>query len=502
MSSNEMNLPSSPPAAPERPLAFRLVAIRILWSALALLVLAISFSAIAVSVQQIRTVCTGINCPAGQLTVTEVQGLAALGLPTAVYVWNGTFWAVLVVLSLLVLATLIFWRQPDNPMTILTSFTLLAFFPIFFNGLMQVLVQVEPVWYTPVTVVEALGIWCALIFFFVFPTGKFAPMQARWMLLVASAYALVLLTLTSWINVLDGRTLLDRLLQYSFWGFLLVGLAAQVYRYHYLAGGVERLQTKWVLFGMALFVIEDIAFNLGSLFFPPSAYPAAAPLLYRFIGQALTNFFFLLLIFFLAIAIMRYRLWDIDLLINRTLVYVPLTAILAGLFAATTALLQKIFVALTGQSSDVATALTTLVVVAAFTPIKNKLQSQVDARFKEGHEPARLLQAFQDQLRARYYRVGPTQVTQRLTEQAVAAFNAQGGAVFWGDEKQPSYTCGKWDGVSQLRAAVAAGARTYGIVALGTRRNGHPYSEQDRASLEQAASFVAQIVEQDNAAAM
>ena len=90
----------------------------------------------------------------------------------------------------------------------------------------------------------------------------------------------------------------------------------------------------------------------------------------------------------LMIAILRYRLWGIDLLINRTLVYVPLTAILAGIFAACISLSQKLSAALTGQQSDAATVLTTLIVVAAFDPLKHGLQQLVDKRFKETPDAA------------------------------------------------------------------------------------------------------------------
>jgi hypothetical protein len=83
-----------------------------------------------------------------------------------------------------------------------------------------------------------------------------------------------------------------------------------------------------------------------------------------------------------AIAITRYRLYNIDSLINRALVYVPLTAILGGLYAAGVALFQRIFVAVTGDRSDAAIVLATLVLASLFTPIKNSLQTFVDKRWK------------------------------------------------------------------------------------------------------------------------
>jgi hypothetical protein len=83
-----------------------------------------------------------------------------------------------------------------------------------------------------------------------------------------------------------------------------------------------------------------------------------------------------------AVAVLRHRLYDIDLIINRALVYIPLTGILGGLYTAGVALFQRLFVALTGDRSDAAIIVTTLVLASMFTPIRNWLQAMVDRRFK------------------------------------------------------------------------------------------------------------------------
>ena len=82
------------------------------------------------------------------------------------------------------------------------------------------------------------------------------------------------------------------------------------------------------------------------------------------------------------IAILRNRLYDIDLIINRTVVYVLLTAALAGVYTASVALFQRMFVAMTGQSSDIAIVMTLFVLATVFTPVKNTLQETVDRRIR------------------------------------------------------------------------------------------------------------------------
>jgi hypothetical protein len=86
-----------------------------------------------------------------------------------------------------------------------------------------------------------------------------------------------------------------------------------------------------------------------------------------------------------AIGVMRHRLFDIDLILNRTLVYVPLMAILSGLYAGSVALFQRVFVAVTGDTSDVAIVITTLVLASAFTPIRKALEELAERRWKPEH---------------------------------------------------------------------------------------------------------------------
>ena len=82
------------------------------------------------------------------------------------------------------------------------------------------------------------------------------------------------------------------------------------------------------------------------------------------------------------VAVLRYRLYGIDVIINRTLVWVPLTGILGGLYAGLVALLQRVFVNLTGDRSDAAVIITTLVLAGSFTPIRRVLDTVVDRRFR------------------------------------------------------------------------------------------------------------------------
>lgn len=124
----------------------------------------------------------------------------------------------------------------------------------------------------------------------------------------------------------------------------------------------QRAQLKWVVAAVSVF---------------------AASLVVGIVWPAFDTFNFVIPLLPLAvgIAMLRYDLYDIDVLIRRALVYVPLTALLAGLYAASVALFQRLFVAITGDRSDAAIVLTTLILAAIFTPARKVLETAVDRRF-------------------------------------------------------------------------------------------------------------------------
>jgi hypothetical protein len=102
----------------------------------------------------------------------------------------------------------------------------------------------------------------------------------------------------------------------------------------------------------------------------------------------------------MGIAITRYRLYEIDLLINRTLVYGSLTAVLVALYFVGIVVLQRIFVTLTGQQSTLAVVASTLLIAALFNPLRRRIQSFVDRRFyRSKYDARKTLEAFSAKLR-------------------------------------------------------------------------------------------------------
>lgn len=137
------------------------------------------------------------------------------------------------------------------------------------------------------------------------------------------------------------------------------------------AGPEERLQIRWFVFAGVIVVLGFLSDLLHGLV------PEMQDVSLLLTVAAVTA-----LPAAVGIAILRYRLYEIDVIINRTLVYGLLTAVLAGLYTAALALFQRLFVAITGQSSDLAIVMTLFVLATVFTPIKNSLQTTVDGRLK------------------------------------------------------------------------------------------------------------------------
>lgn len=473
----------------------RLFAARSVWLGLALFSLVVVAAAVVVRIQSLNRF-SGASLP-GAWTMESFQAaLATVGLSVAAYVALNLTFAYLIIIGFMGTGLLIFFRRSDDWVALFVSLVLILW-PL---GILDFsnLIDLYPVFRLPVNILSALGTLTLLPFFFLFPNGQFVPRAAPWIIILWAVF--VMSASISPGTVLDATTwpaVLNFLLQAS---FLIAGVVSQVYRYRYKSNAVERKQTKWVVLCAAIMASVFVSYVLVKVIFPQVNETGVPGFLYV-VALPFISFFFLLMPIGIALSILRYRLWDIDFLISRTLVYIPLTAILAGLFAASVTLFQRSFIALSGQQSDFAAILGTLVVVAALTPIKERLQSLVDRRFKQAPESIRRLNAFGEQVSSRVSLVESAQIAKRLLEECVAAFQVTTGAVYMESENGPivAATVGEWKGEAILDVPLQAGenGRRLGHISLGARRDRTDYTEKDREALRQVASTVAVAIEQD-----
>ncbi len=164
--------------------------------------------------------------------------------------------------------------------------------------------------------------------------------------------------------------------------------------------GVEHEQVKWLAAGGGVFAALFATALTATLVAEIAAggSPGSVPALVGFFQEA-SLVSFLLLPLAIGVAILRHRLFDIDVVINRALVYGSLTAALAGVYLGSVLLLQVVLKPIQGDS-DLAVALSTLAVAAVFRPARSRIQSSVDRRFyRRKYDAARTLEAFSGRLR-------------------------------------------------------------------------------------------------------
>jgi len=303
-----------------------------------------------------------------------------------------------VTLVFLSVGALLFWRRSDTPLGLLTSFmlTLLGCSGMFyslagsFDATNQplLLVLASQVFQLPADV--ALG-----MFLLIFPTGRLTP---RWSWLVGLLFLSNSLTFSLpapysffyWPPFLQATILLLEL------GSVIV---IQLYRFLRVYTPMERQQTKWLFanwtFGVLVFAI--CFFGLPLL--PgPGASGSPAQLLDLLGGAVL----YLSLPFGTGFAMLRYRLWDIDAIINKALVYGGLSVLLAGVYAGLIIGLESLAGLLTGRGSQqpVVLVVSTLVIAALFQPLRHRLQSIIDRRFyRRKYDVAKTIAAFSATLR-------------------------------------------------------------------------------------------------------
>jgi len=190
----------------------------------------------------------------------------------------------------------------------------------------------------------------------------------------------------------------------------------------------------------------------------------------------------------IGIAILRHRLFDIDWIISRTLVYVIVTGILGGLFIGIIELTQQLSILYTGERSEIAIVVTAFVVAGAFTPVQKWVDATMERRFRGGDVAGRLhhvSSTAESVVRV----IDPHRFAHWLVEESVAAFEAEGGLIYLGDHGSgPFHAKGSLKGGTAVDVSVQHDGRDMGRLLLGRRRGGIDYSHRDIEALKRSAA--------------
>ncbi|MCX6050310.1 MAG: GAF domain-containing sensor histidine kinase [Chloroflexi bacterium] len=311
-----------------------------------------------------RTVCNRPMCVSGQISAVGAQVLRSYGLSMTVYAGyligiNVTL-ATVFTLSALVIVI----RKPNDWLALFVAVMLVTFGTITFSDTLAGLNATYPGWWVLTRFVAWFGDVAIMLFLFIFPTGQFVP---RW-----TRFVLVLWGLMQGLRLFGPDTVFN--LQHTapliynilFPAGVFSGIFAQVYRYRWISGPAQRQQTKWVVFSVAI--------ALGGVllvFVPFRGLQTEEHLLVLLTVATIQALFILLIPISIAVAVVRYRLWEIDPIINRTLVYGALTISVVGLYVVIVGALGALFQA---RGNFFISVLATGLAAIIFEPLRARLQ--------------------------------------------------------------------------------------------------------------------------------
>src|SRR6266699_2421054 len=356
-----------------------------IWITLVIFTLGTLFASLPVYLAQLHTPCAGSACGFQQLTPEQAGALKEMSLSLGDYTAYTVALTLALMMVCLVVSTVIIWRRSDDRIALIVALFLVTLAPsaVMFN------VSASPSpWQVPNEFLSFLFQALFLLVFSLFPTGQFVPRWVRW-------FIIVFLTLQipfAFFPALNG--FLGFL---EFLGGLAILVVVQLYRYRRLSSPLERQQTKWVVFGFAVLITVYVLGIVPYLIFPVAASPGS---LYLPAYAAVHDFLLPLSPLSFGFAMLRSRLWEIDVLINRTLVYGALTASLAGVYVGLVIGLQALLRGLIRQDTSVAIVISTLAIWALSQPLRQRIQRLIDRRFyRSKYDAAKIIEAFSATLR-------------------------------------------------------------------------------------------------------
>jgi hypothetical protein len=367
----------------------RLILARVTWVAVVTLIVALFLAMLPAYYTLLQTICTDSRCGLVQPTPDSAQGIQKIGLSLGTYATFTLALTIILAFLCLAVSAVIFWRRSDDWMALLVALGVVAAGILYATFALQ---ESHSPWQVlaiflniPANVV--LFLVCAL-----FPNGRFVPRWTRWLLLCWVVAGIVFL----YFRDVSFMYMFENLVWIA---VVVVLVIAQLYRYGYTSSPLQRQQTKWVLYGgsVACFIAAGL---LVPLILFPSLWQAGSFYQLVFSPAYLLDVFIIPLCF--GFAILRFRLYDIDLLINRTLVYGSLTVLLALIYFVCVILLQNPVRGLTGNlgQSPLIIVGSTLAIAALFHPLRRRIQRIIDRRFyRRKYDAAKTVEAFSATLR-------------------------------------------------------------------------------------------------------
>ncbi|MCC3372147.1 sensor histidine kinase [Cohnella sp. REN36] len=361
------------------------IALRLLWLLAFLFniyILIFNYPKFAASLFTACSDATGISCNRFQILDSQLAALAKYGITLREYAIYALVCDIVATLCLIGTGLLIFWRKSAERMSLFVSLLLITFGSFGMNEIH--IVRDPPFIMMLISMLFILLKWPALgMFFCTFPDGRFVP-RWSWMLLFLFVMQLGLFILLPYpYNIENWPPMLSSLELFLVYGSV---ASTQVYRFFADASPQQKQQIKWLAFGFGISVLLMVIMNLLPAIFTDLHEPDS---LYQLEGPLTTMLAYLPIPIGIGIALQRYRLWDIDAVINRTLVYVVFSACILCLYIlvvfGASSLLQV-------HNNLIFSAMATALIAVIMQPMRLRLQHAVNRlMFGDRVDPYRAL---------------------------------------------------------------------------------------------------------------
>jgi len=406
-------------------------------------------------------------------------GLAELGLASSLY---AAYWVTIhlvFALVFFVVAGVIAWRKRDDALALFVSLFLVLLGGANAATTGAVLAHYPRLFFL-VNFLFFLTVVSLILFFFLFPDGRFVPRPMRLPVLVWAGGAVVMFFLSELPLVPAPPA--------DWFGLMFaVGLpgaaSAQIYRYLRVSTPAQRQQTKWVVFGATVAVIGQLgAMFLGDIF-PSLTKPGVAALLYDLANVTILVVSFLLIPLSIGMAILYDRLWDIDIIINRTLVYGALTASIVGIYVLIVGGLGALFQT---HGSLAISLIATGIVAVLFQSLRERLQRSVNRlMYGERDDPYAVLARLDQRLEAT---IAAGAVLPAIVETVAGALKLPYAAITLRQQQRFIIAAVQGSPIEPVvRFPLVYQNEMVGELLLASRGPGEPFNAADRRLLEDVA---------------
>ncbi len=417
---------TSPTLSPQVPSSLWLNLARVVQVFIICLTIGLFVGSIPINYEHRSKACAVEPCPPDQLKSSSAQAMNQIGMSLDSFAALTVALDIIVAAVFTICAIVIFVRKPNDLFTIFVTIMLVTFGGATFTGSLLGIQTAYPQINWLIQAIALIGNCAILAFFFTFPNGRFTP---RWTVAILVGWFLYQLPRyyfpNSPLNLLKHNVALYNLI---FPLGIFSGIATQIYRYRRVSNAVERQQTKWVIYGLTISLSGYIILRtLGTTISDPLGKDLLISLALNITAISLI----LIIPISITIAVIRFRLWDINPIINRTLVYGALSAGTIAFYIFAVGFVSNYFQH--SRANFIVSFLATGVIAFLFEPLRERLQRGVNRlMYGERDAPATILARLSSRLESG---VAPDSVLQTIVETLAQTLRLPYAAISLSDEE-------------------------------------------------------------------